>query len=130
MKELITVAQAEAVLKVIAIAAPIAGLVIGTLVGWARRRMLSGMVLGLTVGLAGTVVFGLWRMHIWLGEAHGFASVKYLSIQLVVFTALGIAVGYAAQRTASRPCSPEHRAERSDARDARSRTVSGPEDES
>ncbi len=51
MKELVTTEQAAQVIGLLAIALPVAGLLIGAIVGAARKRLASNALLGLICGL-------------------------------------------------------------------------------
>lgn len=102
VKELVTQAQGEMVLRIIAILTPIAGVVVGALIGLVRKRVLRGAAVGLAVGLLGTAVYGLWRMHISFGEHFGYTSVASLAVQLVIFATLGAIAGTVVQRIVSR----------------------------
>ena len=90
------------VLRIIAISTPIAGVVVGALIGLVRKRVLRGAAVGLVIGLVGTAVYGLWRMHISFGEHFGYTSVASLAVQLVIFAGLGIGAGAAVQRIITR----------------------------
>jgi len=107
MKELVTQGQAETVLRVAAIVAPTAGAVIGVVIGTLRRRAPAGLAWGFGAGLAGTAIFGLWRMHVWFGERYGCASVKCLAAQLAIFLVLGIAAGLGVQSISRKRYRPE-----------------------
>ena len=98
VKELITQIQAETCLRIIAVAAPAAGLVVGGTTGIVRRRLLADAAVGLAVGLVGTVVYGLWRMYLAFGEGFGFTNVWSVAIQLIIFLGLGAAAGAVVQK--------------------------------
>ncbi|MEN6520878.1 MAG: hypothetical protein ABFD46_06985 [Armatimonadota bacterium] len=101
MKEIITQEQVEVILKIVAVSAPAAGLVIGAIVGLIRKRIVGGSVIGVIIGFTGTVVFGLWRMYTAVGEHFGYTNTVCIAIQLAVFTVIGICAGFAIQRSYS-----------------------------
>lgn len=103
MKELVTQAQAEMVLRIVAVAAPIGGTVVGAVVGAARRRMLRTTISGLAVGLSGTAVYGMWRLYNALGSRLGYTSVLNLAVQVAVFAGVGIGVGLVIRKAVGMP---------------------------
>ena len=58
MQELVTVEQAERVIRAAAVALPAAGLVIGAAAGALRRQAVRGVVLGLLCGASGPAILG------------------------------------------------------------------------
>jgi len=103
MKELVTVEQAERVLRLLAVALPLAGLVIGALVGALRRRLAGSAVVGLLIGLVGPAALGLWRVYNAIMGRYGLDSVKGLLLNLALFVAVGLAVGLVVGWRLSRP---------------------------
>lgn len=105
MKELVTIEQADMVLRFIALAAPLLGLTIGAMAGWTHKQALRGTALGLAIGMAGPAVFGMWRMYLAFGDRYGFTSVGSLVAQAVIFLVLGLAasamIREAVRRTSS-----------------------------
>jgi hypothetical protein len=95
MRELVTVEQAEAVIRLVAAALPAAGLVIGGAVGAARRRAARGLAIGLLCGAAGPAAWLLWRMYNGIVGVYGLDSVKGLLVNLGLFVVIGLAVGAA-----------------------------------
>jgi hypothetical protein len=102
MKELVTVAQAEQVILLVAIALPPAGLVLGAAVGAVRKRVALGALAGLLCGMAGPAALVMWRIYNAIIGRYGLDSVKALLINLALFAALGavigLAVGYLTRR--------------------------------
>lgn len=103
MKELITQSQAETALRGIAIAAPILGVVVGSVIGLARKQVRRNTILGLLAGFSGTLIFGLWHLHLTMGRKLGFTSVRTLAIEMVLFLALGLIIGIVYQKMISKP---------------------------
>ncbi len=102
MKELVTTEQAERVLRLLAAALPIAGLVLGALVGAIRRRVAGSVLVGVLLGLTGPAAFGLWHVYNGIMGRYGLDSVKGLLINLALFSAVGLAIGGAVGRARSR----------------------------
>lgn len=90
MKELVTEAQADMILGIIAVTAPILGIIIGAV----ARKTVDGFL----IGLIGPAVFGLWKVHLFLGDRLGWTNVTNLTVQLIIFAALGLMAGVRIQR--------------------------------
>jgi hypothetical protein len=103
MKELVTVEQAERVLRLLAVALPLAGLVIGAVVGAMRGRARRGLVIGLVIGHTGPATFVLWKVYNGIMARYGLDSVKGLLLNLALFVAVGLAVGLVVGWRLSRP---------------------------
>ena len=97
MKELVTEEQVNLVLGIMAVIAPIFGLVIGIIIKKSR-----GILPGLTIGLSGALVFGLWRLHAFFGDRFGWTNIMSLVIQIAIFAALGVTAGVAIQKSINR----------------------------
>ncbi len=93
MEELVTVEQANRVIVTLSIALPLAGVVIGTLIGAARRRVGLGFLVGFVCGLAGPGIWALWKMYNGVFGIYGLDSVRGLLVNLVLFVGIGIVVG-------------------------------------
>jgi len=96
MKELITTEQAARAITILALALPIAGLVIGGIAGAVRRRVARGAALGLVCGLSGPAIWVMWRVYNGVIGRFGLDSVKGLLIDLALFLAVGLLIGLAA----------------------------------
>jgi len=95
MQELVTVEQAERVIRAAAVALPAAGLVIGAAAGALRRQAVRGVVLGLLCGASGPAILGLWRVYNAIVDHYGLDSVTGLLINLGLFAAIGLLLGLA-----------------------------------
>jgi len=99
MQELVTVEQADAVIRLLAWAGPVAGLVAGLIAGAVRGRIAAGAIRGLAVGLLGPIIWAMWLLYSYLvrynpetGEA-GLHSVVTLALSALIFLVVGIALG-------------------------------------
>ena len=99
MQELVTVEQADAVIRVLAWAGPVAGLIIGLIAGALRRRPGAGAWRGLAVGLLGPIIWAMWLLYSYLvrynpqtGEA-GLHSVATLALCALIFLVAGVTLG-------------------------------------
>ncbi len=93
MRELIELATIERFFQALAVGAPLAGLLVGALLGAKKQNVKAGATRGLLLGLLGTANLLLWRVYNALTEANGLDSVRGLSINFGLFTFLGIAAG-------------------------------------
>lgn len=73
----------------IAIAAPLIGLVWG----WFAKRLASGFIIGLLIGVGNYV---LWTVYNAITDRLGLDTVKNLLVNLALFIVLGIIIGLAA----------------------------------
>ncbi len=97
MQEIVTVEQAERVIRAAAIALPLLGLLLGAAVGAVRRRIGRGLVSGLLWGAVGPATWGLWLLYNGVIGVYGLDSVKGLLINLALFVGIGLLVGFAAR---------------------------------
>jgi hypothetical protein len=95
LQEIVTVAQAERVINMLAMALPVAGLLLGAVVGAIRKRLVSALLLGLFCGLAGPLIWLLWRMYNGIIGIFGLDSVKGLLLNLGLFVVIGLVIGLA-----------------------------------
>lgn len=93
MQELVTVEQAEGVIALLSYALPLAGIVLGALIGALRKRLRRGAVVGLTCGLSGPAIWLLWRMYNGIVGHYGLDSVRGLLVNLALFVAIGLVIG-------------------------------------
>jgi hypothetical protein len=112
MQEIVSPAQAEAIVRGAALAFAGAGL-IGVIAALARRgaRLRARMVLGALVIAAGGLVYFLWLVYNSISARLGLDSVKGLLINLAIFVAVGLVYGIGAglawRRANSAAKSPE-----------------------
>lgn len=99
MQELVTVEQAEAVLRTLVWAGPLLGLVIGAIAGAVLRQGASVAWRGLAVGLLGPIIYALWRLFGYMvrynpqTERAGLHSVATLALSALLFIVVGALLG-------------------------------------
>jgi hypothetical protein len=99
MTELVTVEQADAVLRALLWLGPLLGALIGLIAGVIRRCPVVGLWQGVAVGLLGPVVYGLWRLYSYTvryDPESGVAGLHRISVHVVnglIFIVLGVALG-------------------------------------
>lgn len=99
MDELVTVEQADAVVRILAWAGPVLGLVSGAIVGAVRGHISAVAWRGLALGLLGPIVWAMWLLYSHLvrynpatGTA-GLHSVATLALNALIFLVAGVALG-------------------------------------
>ncbi len=99
MHELIDLAKFELIVKLLAGAALPAGLVVGALLGRARRQMRGYLIRGAALGLLGPILYALWRYYRWmvrLDPATGYVGLHKPSVRFInvaAFAAFGVVLG-------------------------------------
>lgn len=93
LREIIEVGTVERWFVMLAIAGPVIGLLLGAAVGARKRDPKRGALLGLCIGLLGTLNYLLWRLYNALTDANGLDTVKNVVINGVVFVVVGALVG-------------------------------------
>jgi len=106
MKELITTEQAARAILMLAIALPIAGLLIGGIAGAVRRQTARGAALGLVCGHSGPAIYVMWRVYNGVIGRFGLDSVKGLLVNLALFLTVGLLIGLAAGAVWRRKTAP------------------------
>lgn len=66
MHEIIDLNKFALAIKLLAIVLPVLGLLVGVAVGTARNAVAEGLLKGLSVGLLGPVIYGLWLLYSYL----------------------------------------------------------------
>jgi hypothetical protein len=89
VKELIDPHQAHLLMLGVLIAAPLIGLAWGAMV----KRLISGLVVGLLVGVGN---YALWTVYNAITDHLGLDTVKNLLVNLGLFVVIGIVAGVAA----------------------------------
>lgn len=94
LREIVDIASVERLFLLLAVLGPVAGLVIGAVVGRRRNRVRQSSLAGLLLGLLGTLNWLLWRVYNILTDANGLDSVKGLAINLTLFLMTGAILGF------------------------------------
>jgi len=100
MRELIDPSAAERFLLFAALGGPLAGFIIGIMLGAHENRAIRKMVAGTLIGGLCTVAYAMWRVYNAITERLGLDSVVNTALQLVMFAALGLLIGFAAHAVA------------------------------
>jgi len=99
LKEIVDLAQVDAVMLYLAVAAPVLGLLIGAIAGGVQGRLLTGLGRGLAFGMLGPIVLVMWRLYRYMvryDPATGYVGLHKLSVfvlNVCIFAAVGIALG-------------------------------------
>ncbi len=127
MTELVTVEQAEVVLRALIWAGPLAGLLIGAGVGAVQRAPAPGACRGLAVGALGPIVYVMWLLYSYLvrynpetGRA-GLHSVAVLALSALIFIVVGASLGGFYRRVVFPTREPEADEEAPEAPDSESK---------
>ncbi len=81
---------------------PAVGLLVGFLVGKVRHRVRPDAADGLLIGLFGTLTMIMWHVYNAIVERMGLDTVKNLLVNLVLFLAVGLILGYLVRRVRPR----------------------------
>ncbi|MBN1879137.1 hypothetical protein JW823_03420 [bacterium] len=73
---------------------PAIGLIIGCISGWIRHRNPKHAMIGLSIGLIGSMISALWYMYNAIMDHFGLDSVAGLLINLLIFTLVGLLLGW------------------------------------
>jgi hypothetical protein len=93
MRELIDERTAHLLMNALALGLPVAGGVVGALVGAARGRVAASTRAGLGIGALGIVNWLLWRLYNAITNHYGLDTVKNLLVNLAVFVGIGALAG-------------------------------------
>jgi hypothetical protein len=102
--EIVDLGQFARAVQALAIAMPLAAVLIGLIVGAARKQLVARLVRGVAVGLLGPIIYGLWLLYsynIRYDPQTGVAGLHRVSILLVnvaVFAVVGVLLGLAYSR--------------------------------
>ncbi|HEX5323421.1 MAG TPA: hypothetical protein VFW40_06510 [Capsulimonadaceae bacterium] len=101
MKELIDPHQAQMLMIAVLIVAPVVGLIWGA----AAKRILTGFLIGLAIGVGN---FALWILYNTITNSLGLDTVKNLLVNLALFIVLGAIIGAVIGARNRRPGSSEN----------------------
>jgi len=93
MEEIVTVAQADRLILLVAVALPAIGLIVGAVAGAIRHAFARGLLLGFAGGLIGPALWALWHMYNGIIGVYGLDSVRGLFVNLALFVAIGLVLG-------------------------------------
>jgi hypothetical protein len=97
--ELIDLRQFEALMRGLAVALPVVGVLLGLALGKARGGTRPALVRGLALGLLGPICYGLWRCFAWMVRYDpvtgycGLHKVSVLLLNVALFALVGIGLG-------------------------------------
>lgn len=98
-QELVQLNTVNTALLILAIAGPILGLIAGAVWGSLKKKIGSRAALsGFLLGLIGTLIWGLWHLLVKLQDSLGFDRVSVVILGVVIFSAVGVALGAIAAR--------------------------------
>jgi len=106
MKEIVSPAQAEAIVRGVAAALVGVGAAAGVIAAIFVRPRRIALTFGALVVGAGVLVFGLWMVYNAIIARLGLDSVKGLLINLGIFLVVGVLYGVAAARAWRRALLP------------------------
>lgn len=99
LHEIVDLERVDTVIVLIAVAAPVLGLLIGALWGRARKAMETGVTRGLAFGLLGPVVLVMWRVYKYMVRYDpesgyvGLHKISVLLINVALFALVGVLLG-------------------------------------
>ena len=95
MNELIAPESVEKALLILAVAGPLAGVLIGAFIGAHKRSVVPYLVSGILIGAIGSLIFGMWRVYGAITNKLGLDSLINLGLQLLIFAVSGAVLGVA-----------------------------------
>ena len=111
MRELIEVGTVERLFRLLAVIGPVAGLLLGLILGSRKRSLQTFALRGFLIGLCGTLNWILWRLYNALTDRNGLDSVGNLMLNLGLFVllgaGLGVILGKTQKKTVENPSVPE-----------------------
>src|SRR2546421_5871583 len=93
MREIVTMEQANHLFVLLAIALPIAGILIGAAVGARDGRTAGDARTGFFIGLLGPLNLLLWTIYNAITNRIGLDRVSNLLVNLALFISLGVVAG-------------------------------------
>ncbi|MBU0608366.1 MAG: hypothetical protein KKI08_10810 [Armatimonadetes bacterium] len=107
-REIVDLDQFARAVGALAIALPVVAVLVGLIVGAARKNIVGGLGKGVAIGLLGPIVYGLWLMYrynIRYDPETGYVGLHHVSVLLVnvaVFAVIGVLLGFAYRRVFGR----------------------------
>ncbi len=104
LHEIVDISAVGKLFALLAVAGPIAGTAVGVILAQRRKgaNVRRGAIIGLLFGLIGPINLILWRLFNAITDANGLDTVRNLGINVAVFAALGIAIGFVLRLVAPR----------------------------
>jgi hypothetical protein len=102
--EIVDLGQFARVVQALAVAVPVVAILIGLIVGAARKQLAAGLTKGVAVGLLGPIIYGLWLLYsynIRYDPRTGYVGLHHVSVLLLnvaVFAVVGVLLGLAYSR--------------------------------
>jgi hypothetical protein len=111
--EIVDLQQFARAVRALAVTVPVLAILIGLIVGAARKRLLAGLGKGLAIGLLGPIIYGLWLMYnhlIRYDPRTGYVGLHHVSVLLLnvaVFAVVGVLLGLAYSRVFRATSAPD-----------------------
>ena len=104
LHEIVDVSAVGKLFALLAVAGPIIGIAVGVVLSQRSKgaKVGRGAIIGLLIGLIGPLNLFLWRVFNAITDANGLDTVRNLGINVAVFAALGIAIGFILRQVAPR----------------------------
>ncbi len=99
LTEIVDLAQVDAFMIYLAIAAPLLGLLIGAIAGGLQGRLLEGLGRGIAFGMLGPIVLVMWRFYrhmVRYDPETGYVGLHKMSVfvlNVCIFAVVGIVLG-------------------------------------
>ena len=93
MKELVSRDSIEKLFLISAILGPIAGLLLGIIIGKRKQKPAKIIITALGIGAVFSLVYGLWRLYNAITDSLGLDSVLNLGVQIIIFVVFGVLLG-------------------------------------
>lgn len=99
MHELVSLEQADAIIRGVAWGLPVAGILVGLIAGLVQGRVRRGLVVGVAFGLLGPIIWAMWLLYGSMvrydpetGRA-GLHSVATHALAALIFVGVGALLG-------------------------------------
>jgi RsiW-degrading membrane proteinase PrsW (M82 family) len=102
MHELVDLNAMDRLFLLAAVLLPILGLAAGAALGARTGNPKRPALSGLAIGLLGPLILALWRLYNAITDRLGLDTVRNLVVNLIVFVAAGLIIGFAVGLVARR----------------------------
>jgi chromate transport protein ChrA len=102
--EIVDLQQFARAVRALAVTVPVLAILIGLIVGAARKRLMAGLVKGVAIGALGPIIYGLWLLYNHFIRTDpqtgtvGLHRVSVLLMNVAVFAVVGVLLGLAYRR--------------------------------